>query len=870
MAAPVRATYRLQLTPDFTFSDAEALIPYLEKLGVSHLYLSPIAEAVPGSTHGYDVIDPTAVRGELGGRAGFEALREAAVGAGMGLVLDFVPNHAGMHARNERWQRTLAFGPHARPQFFDIEWTALGGKILLPFLGENYGTAVDTGAVRLVCEGGRLRAAYHEHRFALRPDRYAGVLEAALPDGAPALAAAYRRLDPGDRNGAEALRPRLEQLAQKADLNQHLETLQGPALHDLLDDQHWRLAHWRTARAGLNYRRFFQIDDLIAFRQEDDAVFADTHRLVAELSEEEGVDGVRVDHIDGMADPRSYLEKLRAAVAPAKVWVEKILADGEALPARWPVDGTTGYAFLNDAMRVLTAPAGEAPLTETYRALAPEAASFEDEAERGKHDVMATTLAPDRRRLAAALARLAAADYHTRDLTRPALDAALTEATAAFGRYRTYLPHDPETAESVLDAAFEKARRRHPFPDRAPYDFLKDVLLGRVGEERRGEALAWTRRFQQFTAPVAAKGVEDAAFYRYNRLSAHCEVGGEPSRFGLSAGAFHRRCTFRASCCPQTLLATATHDHKRGEDLRMRLLVLAEHPEDWRSVVEKLSTVGEKHTGAHGPHPADAYLFYQTLAARWTERVHDAFAERLVEYMRKACRESARRTRWTDPDEAYEADVERFVRAVTGAPATADALDPLTNLLAARGFRKSLSQLALKCLTPGVPDTYRGCELLDLSLVDPDNRRPVDYERRRALLDAMAEQLDAPDAERLRAWIDAGDERAKLFFLARLLRLRRERPALFAEGACKPLQTDADRWLAFARRVGGETAVAVVPRFPGHRDAAATLALPDALAGRPLHDFLTDTCIETTGAEISTGDLPLPWAVLTAESTPST
>ena len=876
MALPVRATYRLQLTPDFTFAEAEALVPYFARLGVSHLYLSPITEAVPGSTHGYDATDLTAVRSELGGRDGFESLRAAAVQAGLGLLLDFVPNHAGAHAANERWQRTLAHGPHAEPQFFDIDWASEGGsengKVLLPFLGDSYGDALDGGEITLVCEGGRLFAAYYEHRFALRPDRYADALEEALPHTHGTLLGEYRALAPGD--DAEDLRPRLKELAEREDLNAHLQNLQGPALHDLLEDQHWRLTHWRTAQADLNYRRFFQINDLVALRQEDDAVFEDTHRLLAELTAEKGVDGVRIDHVDGLADPQGYLEKLRDDLGIAHVWVEKILAEGETLPAAWPVEGTSGYAFMNDAMHVLTDPAGEAPLTETYETLVPSAAPFAEEVRAGKSDAMDTTLAADRRRLARGLKALADRDYHTRDLPQPVLDDVLTAVTAAFDRYRTYLPRGKEQAAAVLDDAIAEAQQYAPFPDRAPYAFLKSVVLGDVDDALREDALAWTRRFQQFTAPVAAKGVEDAAFYRYNRLAAHAEVGGEPDHFGLSKAAFHRRCRFRTEYCPQTLLATATHDHKRGEETRARLIALAERPDDWHGVAGELADIGRRHAGDYGPHPADAYLFYQILAALWPEREGDDFVERLTDYMEKAVREAKRETRWIDADADYEADVEAFVRGVAGDPATADALRALPQHLAADGFFTGLSQLLLKTLTPGVPDFYQGRELPDTSLVDPDNRRPVDYDRRRALLDELLDEGDArPTADTVRQWTQEQDEHAKLFFTACLLRLRQQHPPLFAEGSHTPLDVeppeddsgDADVWIAFARRHEKQTLVAAVPRFPRrwrvNHDAALTL--PSTLAGQSLTEVLSGQTVEPdAGGTLALDALPLPWAVL--------
>ncbi len=879
------ATYRLQLRPEFDFDDAAALVPYFAKLGVSHLYLSPITEARPGSTHGYDVIDHNALSGELGGREGFDRLRQKARAAGLGLLLDFVPNHAGVGSHNASWQDVLAHGPYAAyADYFDIDWTPLKpelqGKILLPFLGRPYGEVLDDGEIGLLYDDGRFYAAYFDNRFAIAPRTYAEVLGALLPRyertepyfDLKDLAEAYGRLEPAEREKAEALRPRLKTLAERIDLSDLDGLLEKEATHDLLERQHWRLAFWKTAGAEINYRRFFDINGLVALRMEDEDVFWDAHRLLGELLAQDGVDGVRIDHIDGLFDPHHYLNLLKDAGAQ-HIWVEKITAPGETPPEAWPVEGTTGYAFMNDAMGVLVQKEGELPLNRIYRRAVPAAQPFEEDVYESKIEVMDTSLTSELARLAYGLDRLSEADYHTRDFTLEAIREALTAITAAFERYRTYLPYDQDEAEEIVREVVHRARQRNATAEPTVYDFIAAVILGNVRPGLEEAQRAWVGRFQQYTAPVAAKGVEDTAFYRYLRLVALNEVGGEPEPFGTTRHAFHARCRFRARQYPRALLATATHDHKRGEDTRMRLIALAEMPEKWDEAVHALQTIGRRHDGEHGPSPADAYLFYQLVAALWqpatdeeADAHHEALPERLWTYMQKAARERKRRTSWLHPNEAYENDLERFVRAVLADEELPEAIGSLAERLAERGFFNMVSQLVLKATTPGIPDFYQGTELLDLSLVDPDNRRAVDYEKRQALLDEFANLLEQPDAEALRPLLDARDPEAKFYLTARLLKLRGTHEALFSEGDYEALDVEgegADHWLAFARTHGEDALLVIVPRSPASFDAArsAAITLPEALAGRRWTDALTGTALEP-GAALDAATLPLPWAVL--------
>jgi len=883
------ATYRLQLTPDFGFADAEALVPYLRRLGVSHLYLSPITEARPESTHGYDVTDHNAVREAYGGREAFESLREAAVDAGLGLVLDFVPNHAGVGPTNEAWQDVLAYGRHsAAAHHFDVDWAPLKpelqGKILLPFLGDTYGTVLDDGEIGLAYNAGRFYAAYYDHRFALTPRTYPQVLDALLPAfertdayfDLQEVREAFADLAPDARERAEALCRRLDTMAVSFDADTLDGALDREALHELLEDQHWRLAYWKTAGREINYRRFFTINDLVGLRMEDEDVFWTTHRLLGDLLAEEGVDGVRIDHIDGLFDPHAYLDRLEELGAD-HIWVEKILAPGETLPADWPVEGTTGYDFLNDAMGVLVASEGEAALTRAYRRAVPGAPLFPTVAYRSKSLVIEQMLTSELSRLAYELDRLSEADYHTRDVTLTALRNALKEIVAAFDRYRTFLPHDAATATEVIEAVVHQALQRNPAAEPTVFRFVKQAILGTLRESLQADQRAWVGRFQQYTGPVAAKGIEDTAFYRYNRLTALNEVGGEPNAFGRHDHAFHARNRFRAREFPRALLTTATHDHKRGADTRMRLIALAEVPDRWENVVQALDDIAEAHRGGHGPSANDTYLFYQTLAALWCgpdatpcdPSDRDLLADRLSAYLKKAAREAKQQTSWTNPNADYETDLEAFAQGVTLDDNTPAVLNDLAVDLAEAGFANRLSQVVLKGTVPGLPDVYRGTELADLSLVDPDNRRPVDWSARQKALANLDPLLDAPSTDAVHSLLTSPDPRAYLYVTARLLRWRQSHPDLASTDSYDELAPEgagADDWLAFARRSDDAALLVAVPRHPLTRnpEAPTHLPLPDPLQNRDWTDLLTGAA-QSSGSRLSLSDREAPWTVLVAE-----
>jgi (1->4)-alpha-D-glucan 1-alpha-D-glucosylmutase len=873
------ATYRLQLTPDFTFHDVQQLLPYLSRLGISHLYLSPVMQARPESSHGYDVIDHNELRDAFGGREAFGELLAAARDREMAIILDFVPNHAYVGPHNQYWQDVLAYGPHSPyASYFDIDWhplkRELQNKILLPFLGEQYGTVLENDEIHITYEDGRFYAEYYDNRFALSPASYDLLLASTLEQYEQTdpyweikkLTEAYDSLAPGEREKAETLRSRLTSLSEQVAFDEAVSAMDQETLHGLLERQFWRLSFWKTAGYEINYRRFFDINGLAALRMEDEEVFWDTHRLLGDLLTEDGVTGVRIDHIDGLFEPHEYLDRL-TELNPEYIWVEKILAPGETLPDDWPVDGTTGYEFLNDAMGVLLQPEGEIPMTKLYNRFVEPSPSFDESVYNGKMLVMHTSLSSERFRLSYELDRIAEADYHTRDFTLVALRESLSEILASFDRYRTYLPHNPDEAHEAIREVIYRARQRNPATEPTVYDFIADVLRGDISSELEERRRAWIGRFQQYTAPVAAKGVEDTAFYRYHRLAALNEVGGDPGQFGQSLHAFHARAKFRAHRYPDNLLTTATHDHKRGEDTRMRLIALAEIPEQWEETVQTLTGIAEEYRGVYGPSSADQYLFYQILAAQWHDTDRDTLPDRLCRYMEKATRESKRRSSWINPSPDYEEDLESFIRGMIDDPRTSEAIEPIAHQLGTYGFFNSLSQLILKCTTPGVPDFYQGCELQDLSLVDPDNRRPVDYNYRRQLLEDLEDAVHQPSVENLRNMLDNRlRDKTKLYVTTRLLELRRSYPDLF-DGDYYALTTDDTSrtfpWIAFGRTHDETALIGLVPRYPDRHstDETCPIELPHPLQNRTWQELLTGQTVEAK-SKIDPSVLPLPWNVL--------
>lgn len=881
MVPAMAATYRLQLVPGFGFREVAELVSYFRNLGITHLYLSPITEAPQGSTHGYDVIDHNAIRAELGGAEEFGRMLAAARGQGLALILDFVPNHASVGSNNEAWQDVLAHGRHsAFARYFDIDWSpleeSLQGKVLLPFLGRPYGEALDAGEIRLVWEPRGFHAAYGESRFAISPLTYPVILSSALDHyerkeiyfDLKDLARAYESLGEGEVQRAEMLRRRLQGL--EVDWPATLAVFQGERLHQLLERQNWRLAYWKVAGYEINYRRFFDINDLVALRMEDDEVFWHTHQLLGALLAEEGIAGVRIDHVDGLFDPEAYLNRLRETGAK-HVWVEKILAPRETLPESWPVEGTTGYEFMNGVMGLLLDAGGFASITEIYQRFVADHHSFDDVVRESKVLAMETSLSSELQRLSHQLNRLCKGDYHTRDFAMGGLREALEELIAALDRYRTYLPYDPGSARNALEQAARRARRRTPAFEPSIYQFIVQMLLRDSAPGEIEPRLAWTCRFQQYTAPVAAKGVEDTTFYRYLPLVALNEVGGEPRARNQPVEDFHAHARLRAERYPRNLLATATHDHKRGEDTRMRLVALTEMPSRWEDSLRALAQLGEKHCGPHGPSRHDQYLLYQTLAGLWHGSSPESLPDRLSGYMSKASRESKRSTSWNSPDADYECGLESFVRGLLADEALPGIIAPLAEALAERGFDNSLTQLVLKFTSPGVPDIYQGCELTDLSLVDPDNRQPVDYPRRKVLAEKLRPLVTGPERAKVQSLLEARAEEAKFYFTARLLRLRNAQTALFEEGSYAPLDLlgpHSGRWIAFARLHASAALVVIVPRLNPEREQEASLPLPAELHGRRWEEFLSGESL-VAGAQIELEALPLAWTVLLSSAPPA-
>jgi (1->4)-alpha-D-glucan 1-alpha-D-glucosylmutase len=930
--APVpRATYRLQLHHGFTFDDAVRVLPYLARLGVSHVYCSPITRARAGSLHGYDVIAHDEINPELGGRDGFERFSAALRAHGLGLLLDLVPNHMSVFGDdNMWWSDVLENGPASiYAQHFDIDWhpldRALDGKVLLPVLGDHYGHLLDRGELRLAFEPerGGFALRYHEHRFPLDVRGYADLLrrvepaDAAWRDALQELAAAFAELPPRDDAltpdalasralRKERLKARLAALAaEHAALAQRIDDALAPlaeadALHALLETQAWRLTYWRVASDEINYRRFFDINALAALRLERKAVFEATQSLALELAAVGAADGLRIDHPDGLRDPAQYFRRVQQGYArragmilpeapeqrparPLYLVAEKIAAAHEDVPEAWAVHGTTGYRFASVVNGLFVDGTALAKFDRIWRGFTKDTASFDEHAYAGRRTIMRSALASELTVLTAELLRIARADRRTRDYTSNTLRLALAEVAACMPVYRTYIADAPSVQDRrYIDWAVAQARRRSPAADASIFDFVRRALLGDAvagaAPALRERALRWAVRFQQFSAPVAAKGVEDTAFYRYTRLASLNEVGGDPAHFGVTVRAFHGASADRCARWPHTILATSTHDHKRSEDVRNRIDVLSEMPAVWRLSLRRWSRMTRMHRsklddGTPAPAPADEYLLYQTLlgtlpADGLDEARLAPYRERIQQYMLKAAREAKTHTSWINPDEAYETALLGFVGGLLGRLQPNLFLDDLrvqAQRLAWFGALNSLSTTLLKFTSPGVPDLYQGHEVISLTLVDPDNRQPVDY-------DALARSLDALeglDTAQLPALVAAAhDGRAKLWIAWRLLALRRERPALFRDGDYVPLDvagTHVEHVVAFARRHAGAVLVAIAGRLyarwlgePGPAalgaaawaDTAVTIDLPD---GTRLTDALTGTSIVVEQGRVAVG-----------------
>ena len=856
----VRSTARIQFHKDFTLDDAVRLVPYWREIGVSHLYASPLLESRPGSTHGYDIVNHDTIDPELGGEPALRRLVSALRANDLGLILDIVPNHMGVGgADNIWWLDVLEWGrasPYA--SFFDIDWDppdpALKNKILAPFLGGAYGECLTGGelVLRFDADDGRFFVAYGDNRFPINPRDYDVILQRA---GAPFadVARAFNDLAapagrPALRSGAQAARTTLRSIAAAHDLAPALAAFtpaqEGGAdlLHRLLERQSYRLAWWRVAADEINWRRFFDVNTLAGMRVDQPDVFDAEHATIFRLYAEGLIDGVRVDHVDGLADPRGYCRKLRRrleveaakrpeglAKEPAIIWVEKILAHGEHLPRDWITDGTTGYDFMNDVSALLHDPAGEVLLTALWVNATGRSGVFEVEARDARRQILRDSLASELSATATALQRVARRNLDTRDHTMTAIRRALAEVLVHFVAYRIYagLGGISEIDTQVLTRAVAGARRTLRSADVPLLDLLQRWLSGTglrqvpAGPERT-EWLRAMVRFQQLSAPTAAKSVEDTAFYRFGRLISRNEVGSEPSQFALSPAAFHVVCAARQKHYPRALLATATHDHKRGEDNRARLAVLSEIPDEWDAVLSRWirlnASLKRDIDGVVAPDAADEIMLYQTVVGAWPYGLSpdDAdgmrgFIERLHGWQEKALREAKRETDWAKPNEAYETACKIFLTAMldpTRPTRVAHDIFQFITRIAPAGAVNALTQTLLRLTTPGIPDLYQGDEYWDLSLVDPDNRRPVDYEARiRSLRD-----MPRPD-QLLSDWQDG---RVKQSVIAAVLRCRARHAALFAQGRYQRLEVVgpmAEHVFGFTRAWGSTAVVVLASRL---------------------------------------------------------
>jgi (1->4)-alpha-D-glucan 1-alpha-D-glucosylmutase len=772
-AAP-RATYRVQLTADFTFDHAAAIAGYLAEMGISHMYISPCLQAAPGSAHGYDVTDPSKISDALGGEAGLRRLGDALAQNGLGLLMDIVPNHmAADAAANPLWRDVLEKGPSSTwASFFDIDWNSpcadLRGKVLLPVLGTTLEEAARAGKIRLGFRAGR---------FFLQCE--GGELPLAS-ESAPKLA--------DEKGGPPAA----------AEINR------DPAkLARLLSAQHYLLACWREANRRVNYRRFFSVAGLVGVRVEDERVFRHVHARALEWAAEGLADGLRVDHIDGLRDPETYLRRLRESCPDQWIVVEKILGAGEALPESWPVDGTTGYDFLNQVERLLADPAGEAALTDFYARFTGQETGWANVAHLSKAEALDSQFHADLERLVRLAAAISRDSEKYRGLAVGSIRDALREVIVALPVYRTYVyPGRPSSPRdrAIIAGAIAASRPRRPDVDALAWDFLGDLLQHCPRGEKAEDFIL---RLQQLTGPVAARGVEDTALYRYNRLACLNDVGGDPGLFSVTVDEFHRFCQDRRVRWPRTLLATSTHDAKRSEDVRARIIAISEMPGLWESAVTRWSAMNQPRRGNDAPSRNDEYLFYQTLVGAWP-----ISEERLAAYMVKAAREAKARTSWTDPDATYEDAIQRFVAgALADAGFLAD-MEAFLRPLLPHARTNSLTRTLIKCTAPGVADFYQGTELWDLSLVDPDNRRPVDYGLRRRLLSEL------PSLRPADAMARAEEGLPKLMVIQRALALRRRRPDIFGpESDYRPLQAKGPKAAHVVAFVRGEGAAIVAPRL---------------------------------------------------------
>jgi len=936
-------TYRLQLNRWFKFSQACEIAAYLKALGVSDVYTSPYFQAGPDSMHGYDITDHNKLNAAIGSQEDYNAWIAELHKYGMGQVLDFVPNHMGVtKPGNKWWADVLENGPSSiYAPYFDIDWHPLKAdlrdKVLLPILADQYGRVLERGELRLHFEEGAFYLSYVSQKLPIAPGTYRFVLEMALENLAEykdedfyaefqsiltALEYLPRRTETDPEKIVERVREkeivkrRLERRCQEAPqvqraIEKALAEINGrpgdprsfDKLDELLNAQSYRLAFWRVAAEEINYRRFFDVNDLAAIRMELPAVFEAAHRLVVDLVRRDAVTGLRIDHPDGLYLPKEYLDALQRRCAKALgrtlpkdgravyIIAEKILTGSEKLRADWPVHGTTGYDFANHVAGVLVDSSAEASITKTFHRFIGHTMHFGHLVYAKKRLVMRIALANEVEVLGNMLDRLSEKNRWYRDFTFEALARAVRETIACFPVYRTYLaPGQPVSEEDrqVIERAIAAAKRRNPAIEESIFNFLRDILLFRFPEnldaQAREEHMHFVLKFQQFTGPIMAKGLEDTMFYIYNRLAALNEVGGEPQLFGLSVDSFHERNLNRHRNRPATLLATSTHDTKRSEDVRARMLAISEIPELWRRSLQKWRTVNRRWkkeiSESEAPDANEEYLLYQTLLGTWPVapdgipegNVGGEYIERIQDYMTKALNEAKLNTSWIQPNEPWLAATRDFVGKILQPSAKNKFLStflPVAKEIARLGAINSLAQTLLKLTSPGVPDIYQGNEIWDYSLVDPDNRRPVDYKFRAEMLSCLSSKT--PE-ELLQNWPDG---RIKLFLTQRALQFRNEHFDLFRSGNYLPLRAAgelADYCIAFARQLERQIAVVIVPRlssrfgFPpiSKQWGDTAIELPEGLSFESGHEVFSgrELPIQNRQARLADAMSMLPFAMI--------
>jgi (1->4)-alpha-D-glucan 1-alpha-D-glucosylmutase len=876
------STYRLQINADFTFAHVRELIHYFHDLGAGDLYFAPVFQARPKSPHGYDVTNPAQFNREVGDEAEFEALSLALRAAGMGVVLDIVPNHMAASEENPWWRDILEHGQASFAcDFFDVEWEAphCGSRIILPVLGRELDEALEDGELGVALTNGELVLTYFGRAFPLDPATYGMVLR-KIEGMDPAIIAAADAI--GSRK-ANTLQERERRRVAALELKKRIvefPTVDAPSLSKeelraLIDQQAYRLEFWRSGTRRINYRRFFDITDLAGVRVEDPDVFATTHSLILDLLARNLITGVRVDHVDGLRDPGRYLQDLRTAIGDAYVVVEKILAPKEELRESWPIEGTTGYDFVGLLAGLYCEPEGLAQLTESYERRTGMPA-FEDIVYEKKKLVIDALFAGELLSLATDLGRLAQALGH--EIDHETLTACITEVSACLPVYRTYIgggeiEHDDRC---VVKNAVNTARHRAPAVPEAAYNLMRAVLLGEdvpgVCAERRNTFIA---SWQQFTGPVMAKSVEDTAFYTYNRLLALSEVGAHPQTIIASTREFHEQITNRSRKWPHTMNASSTHDTKRSEDVRARILVLSEMPDAWDQALERWAKLADRHkrdvNGHAFPEINEQIMIFQTLLGVWPlhEQERASLPDRLHAFLEKASREAKNHSSWIEPNEAYEKALFDFVDALLADERFLADFAPLRDTVAWYGALNSLSQTVVKLGAPGVPDIYQGNESWMYSLVDPDNRRPVDFKALTERLHSLPAEISAANtAEMLKNWEDG---RIKMHVTSAALKLRRDNPQVFANGEYVGLDKRgryAANVIPFARRHGNDWCLIAGGRFYsqvspmpiGTAWADTMIELPDN-APRAWRNVLTGEVSD--GSHVESVFATLPFAILT-------